>query len=145
MKRLLITLIMIGLAVPALSQGLLPDVPKASGAPHPEGNAYWRINHPDLLKHDRKLTVRLGERDVTASLAECVTCHARNGADAKPVTIASDQHFCRTCHDYAAVKIDCFQCHSSVPPDLGQAHLMFKDPETDGLDVLLSYLQRVSP
>ena len=38
------------------------------------------------------------------------------GADGKPVSFASPKHFCRTCHDYAAVHIDCFECHASRPP-----------------------------
>ncbi|MEE9453234.1 MAG: hypothetical protein V3V13_02465 [Paracoccaceae bacterium] len=146
MKRLFIIAMMTGLmATPMLGGETYPDVPKASGNPHPEGSTYWRINHPDLLKHGRDMTVHEGARNTTASLSDCITCHAVNGPDAKPVTIVSDQHFCRTCHEYAAVKIDCFQCHASVPEEQGQAHLMFKEPTTDGLDVLLSYLQRVSP
>jgi len=32
-----------------------------------------------------------------------------------PVTVDDPQHFCRTCHDYAAVRPDCFQCHASRP------------------------------
>ncbi len=146
MKRLLIAgLMMFGLlAGPTLGEGVYPDIPKATGAPHPEGNEFWRTNHMYLLKHDRDLTVHEGDRDVQASIAECVTCHAVNGPDAKPVSIASDQHFCRVCHDYAAVKIDCFQCHNSLPQELGKAALIFKEPESPTLDVLLAYLQEVS-
>ena len=33
----------------------------------------------------------------------------------KAITVAEPEHFCRSCHDYAAVTIDCFQCHASRP------------------------------
>ncbi len=126
MKRLLVSVLMIAalLGAPVLAEGLLPNIPKAIGEPHPEGNEYWRINHPALLSHDRDMTVIDGVRNTDASLAECVSCHAVKGPDAAPVTVESDQHFCRACHDYAAVKIDCFQCHNSVPEVADQAMLL---------------------
>lgn len=145
MKRLIIaTLVLFGLtAGVAISGSVYPDIPKATGEAHPEGNEFMRVNHMDLLRHDRDLTMRQGIRDTNYSLAECVTCHAVNGPDAKPVTIKSEEHFCRTCHEYAAVKIDCFQCHNSVPDDLGKASLLFKG-EGETLDVLLAYLEGLS-
>ncbi len=145
MKRLITaTLVLLGLSVGALQAGsVYPEIPDATGDAHVEGNEYWRINHMDLLRHDRDLTMREGVRTTGASIAECVTCHAVNGADAKPVTVKSEEHFCRVCHDYVAVKIDCFQCHNSVPPELGEASLMFKD-ETETLDVLLAYIVGLS-
>ncbi|OUS05816.1 hypothetical protein A9Q96_10750 [Rhodobacterales bacterium 52_120_T64] len=115
----------------------------ASGEAHPEGNEYWRVNHMDLLRHDRDLTMREGIRDTDASIAECVTCHAVNGLDAKPVTVKSEDHFCRVCHDYAAVKIDCFQCHNSIPPELSGASLMFKK-QANTLEVLMAYIEGLS-
>lgn len=145
MKRLIIaTVVLFGLSVGIANAGsVYPDVPKATGEAHSEGNEYWRVNHMDLLRHDRDATVHDGERDTIASLSECVTCHAVNGADAKPVTIKSEDHFCRVCHDYAAVKVDCFQCHNSLPADLGEASLMFTRPE-DAIGNLLAYLDGVS-
>ena len=41
--------------------------------------------------------------------------HQVKGADGRAVTVSSPQHFCRSCHDYAAVKVDCFECHASRP------------------------------
>lgn len=113
------------LAGPALAgDAIYPDIPKPlAGKPHPEGNTFMRVNHMDLLRHDRDLTVRDGERDTNYSLAECLTCHAVNGPDAEPVSIKSEQHFCRVCHDFAAVKVDCFQCHNSKPDAKTQAML----------------------
>lgn len=145
MKRLIIaTLVLFGLTAGLSSAGsVYPEIPKATGEEHPEGNEYMRVNHMDLLRHDRDLTMREGVRDTNNSLAGCIDCHAVNGPDAKPVTIKSEEHFCRTCHDYAAVKIDCFQCHNSVPEQLGEASLMFESPD-ETLDVLLAYLEGLS-
>jgi predicted CXXCH cytochrome family protein len=145
MKRLIIaTLVLLGLSVGVLQAGsVYPEIPEATGDAHVEGNEFMRINHMELLRHDRDLTMRDGVRDTDYSLAGCVTCHAVNGADAKPVTVKSEEHFCRVCHEYAAVKIDCFQCHNSVPPELGEASLMFKD-EVETLDVLLAYIEGLS-
>ncbi len=146
MKRLLIAwLMVIGLiGGPVFGEGVFPDVPKASGKPHPEGNEFWRINHPALLLHDRNLTVRDGNRDVQASLASCVACHAVNGPDAKPVSFASDQYFCRVCHDYVAVKIDCFQCHNSLPEEVAKTAIQFDKPTQPDMGMLLAYLEGVA-
>jgi len=121
MKRVLLfvtALLWLGIG-PAIAGG--PDIPKATGEPHPEGNLYMRINHMKLMSHDRDETVRDGDRSVEYSLKECVTCHAVNAADGQPVSYESDKHFCRVCHDYVAVKVDCFQCHNSKPEMKSQA------------------------
>lgn len=81
--------------------------------------AWMRRNHMRALGHQRDATVRDGVRTIRFSLKGCVDCHAVAGADGKPVAYASDQHFCRTCHDYAAVRVDCFECHASRPPASG--------------------------
>ena len=77
--------------------------------------AFMRRNHMILLKHKRDRTVHEGVRTKQFSLAGCVTCHAVAGPDARPITVKNPKHFCRQCHDYAAVKIDCFECHASRP------------------------------
>lgn len=76
---------------------------------------WMRRNHMTVLMHQRDDTVHAGIRTSRFSLKGCVDCHAVKGADGKPVTIASRDHFCRTCHDYTAVRIDCFECHASRP------------------------------
>ena len=72
--------LLIGAAAPGAAQearsSLLPEVPRATGAPHPEGNEYWRRNHMDLMRHDRDLTLRAGQREIGASLKGCFECHA---------------------------------------------------------------------
>ena len=75
--------------------------------------AYMRRNHMDLLKHQRDDTVRAGVRSGQFSLKACVECHASR--ETGSVT-QGPTNFCVSCHSYAAVKIDCFECHASKPP-----------------------------
>ena len=72
--------------------------------------AFMRREHMNLLKHQRDDTVRGGIRGAKFSLKECIDCHAspRTGSVAK-----ADTNFCSSCHSYAAVKIDCFECHTA--------------------------------
>lgn len=121
---------------------LLPDVPKATGKPHPQGNAFMRINHMKLMRHDRDDTMHNGNREIEYSLKECVTCHAVLGPDALPISVKEEGHFCRACHDYAAVKIDCFQCHNSKP-DLDETQALLARPLPDATGVT-AYLDEVS-
>ncbi len=133
------------LAVAQERSTLLPEVPKATGEPHPEGNEFWRRNHMDLLRHDRDLTLRDGNRDIGASLKGCFDCHAAKDDAGQIVTYQSEQHFCRTCHEYVAVKVDCFTCHRSTPDGVDeeafQARLVPASPlrEAD-IQGLVTYL-----
>ncbi|MDP2751779.1 MAG: hypothetical protein Q8O31_04135, partial [Rhodocyclaceae bacterium] len=69
-----------------------------------------RRNHMELLKHQRNLTMREGVRGQAnaASLNACVECHASKTNNS---VLGSDEHFCQSCHSYAAVKLDCWDCH----------------------------------
>jgi len=93
----------------------LPIIPMGQGDSCVEDTDFMRRNHMNLLKHQRDETMLKGIRTEQYSLKECISCHVVNGPDATPVTVASPQHFCRSCHDYAAVNVDCFQCHASRP------------------------------
>ena len=93
----------------------LPVIPMGQGDSCVEDTDFMRRNHMELLKHQRDETMLKGVREEQHSLKECISCHAVNGPDAVPVTFSSSQHFCRSCHDFAAVSIDCFQCHASRP------------------------------
>ncbi|MBL4805688.1 MAG: hypothetical protein JKY31_00170 [Rhodobacteraceae bacterium] len=134
----ILVLIAILLAGGVSAQDLFPTVPQARfdlSTPHPDD---IRINHIDYLRHDRDATMRLGDRDIEFSLKDCVDCHAVRGPDAGFVTVESEQHFCRACHEYAAVQIDCFQCHNSLPEvDLDQAGLI----SDDEMAALSAYLE----
>ncbi|MGP1675965.1 MAG: hypothetical protein ACTS6J_02275 [Burkholderiales bacterium] len=76
-----------------------------------EDTAIMRRQHPDMLKHQRDLTMHEGIRTKKYSLKECVACHAST----KTGSVLGDKGFCQSCHAYASVKIDCFSCHSSKP------------------------------
>jgi hypothetical protein len=81
-----------------------------------------RRSHPDLLRHQRDLTVRGGVRGAQASLEACVNCHATPVAGAAtPMrsVLGGSESFCQGCHTVAAVKLDCFQCHAAVPDGPG--------------------------
>lgn len=97
------------------SNTLLPVIPLGRGDACVKDTDFMRRNHMELLKHQRDETMIKGLRAEQYSLKECLSCHAVYGPDAIPVTVASPTHFCRSCHDYAAVSIDCFQCHASRP------------------------------
>ncbi len=105
---------LVGMTV-AASDVPQPDIPRGQGESCVEDTDFMRRNHMTLLEHQRDETMLRGVRTKQHSLKECVSCHAVHGSDAKPVTVSSPKHFCRSCHDYAAVKIDCFQCHASRP------------------------------
>jgi hypothetical protein len=89
-----------------------PAVTAAAEGRCVEETAYMLRNHMELLKHHRDLTVREGVRTTQHSLANCVTCHASR--ETGRVTGSKDA-FCEGCHRYAAVKLDCFECHSDRP------------------------------
>ncbi len=79
---------------------------------------FMRRNHMDLMKHQRDDTVHAGMRAGRFSLKGCVECHA--GRESGSVA-ASTTDFCVSCHSYAAVKIDCFECHVARPGAPGTA------------------------
>lgn len=75
-------------------------------APIPE----MRRFHMNYLKHQRIDTLRKGIRGNPYSLTGCVDCHAV--PDKKAGGARTLRPFCQTCHSYAAVKLDCFSCHT---------------------------------
>ncbi len=143
MKRLFaITCILFGLLFGAAqAEGLYPEVPKAVGNPHPEGNDFMRVNHMKLMRHDRNLTMHDGDRDIKYSIKECVSCHAVLGPKGLPISVKEEGHFCKNCHEYAAVQIDCFQCHNSKPTEEFTA-LLTRDPAPTA-DEISAYLKEL--
>jgi len=97
------------------------QTPEGSSCVRPKDE--MRRIHPDLLKHDRINTMRLGIRgkdanhELDGSIKACVTCHAIKGDDGKYVRIDNEKHFCSSCHVYAGVSFDCFQCHRDIPEE----------------------------
>jgi hypothetical protein len=70
-----------------------------------------RRDHMDMLLHQRDRTMRQGIREPRFSLKGCVDCHAAHETG----SVLGKDGFCSSCHEYAAVKIDCFECHSPHP------------------------------
>lgn len=103
--------------VPALAgePGWLPKPARGEGDKCVADTDWMRRNHMSVLMHQRDGTVHDGVRARRFSLKGCIECHAVKGGDGGPVPAADGRHFCRTCHDYAAVRIDCFECHASRP------------------------------
>jgi predicted CXXCH cytochrome family protein len=113
---LALTLVTALFSLAAVAGAPKPDIPEAiKGKQCVEETGFMRKNHMELLLHQRDETVHEGVRTKKHSLKNCFTCHVVKGSDGQPVTVKDPRHFCRECHDYAAVKIDCFQCHQSVP------------------------------
>ncbi|NOX68859.1 MAG: hypothetical protein GXP15_06715 [Gammaproteobacteria bacterium] len=98
-----------------MSEVPVPAIPQGQGERCVEDTDFMRRNHMTLLMHQRDDTMLQGIRTKQYSLKECVNCHAVQGKDESAVSVSDPKHFCRACHDYAAVKIDCFECHSSRP------------------------------
>ena len=92
-----------------------PTIPPAKGDQCVADTALMRTDHMDLLNHQRDETVLKGIRDQPFSLVACVNCHAQTTADGAPIRIDAEGQFCQSCHQYAAVKIDCFSCHAALP------------------------------
>ncbi len=67
-----------------------------------------RRNHMEMLKHQRNETLREGKRGMPASLNACIECHASKSTGS---VLGHDDSFCQSCHAYAAVKLDCWDCH----------------------------------
>lgn len=71
----------------------------------------WMVkNHMRVLFQQRDETVHQGMRDGKYSLKNCVDCHASLRDNS---VLGRADSFCEGCHRYEAVKIDCFECHSS--------------------------------
>lgn len=89
-----------------------PIVESARGGQCVADPAFMRRNHMKLLKHQRDDTLRDGIRTGPYSLKICIDCHASKVTNS---VATSETNFCRSCHAYAAVNIDCFECHNNKP------------------------------
>ena len=76
----------------------------------------------ELILHQRDKTVHEGIRTRDHSIEECINCHAIKDDDGEYLRVENPRHFCASCHNYAAVKIDCFQCHADVPVRPSKQH-----------------------
>lgn len=86
-----------------------PTIAQAKGDHCIKDEGFMIRNHPDLLKHQRDDTMRRGIRAGDFSLKRCMECHAGENSS------HAAQTDCDTCHAYAAVKLDCWDCHAKKP------------------------------
>ena len=112
---------------------LLPYVPEAQARFSPTQGCMrptedMRKNHMKYLLHKRDLTVHEGIRTTLFSLKQCIDCHVSSAPDAP--RFPSPKHFCNSCHTYAAVNIDCFECHADRPLKDAQGHFVISGNET---------------
>ena len=121
---------LLGTFTPVMADDLLPYIPEAQERFSEtqgcvEETQDMRVNHMEYILHQRDETVHEGIRDKQHSLVECINCHVSDAPDAPRVS--SEKHFCNSCHTYAAVSIDCFQCHADRPVKTG-SHLHSLSP-----------------
>ena len=125
------------LAITALALPVVADtgrVPKPTPTIEVSGKCVapveeMRRNHMEMLKHQRDRTMRMGERNATVSLNGCIQCHAsKTTGSVLGSRLSGPEGFCESCHAYAAVKLDCWDCHqpkanykatASAPPTMG--------------------------
>jgi hypothetical protein len=122
---LVAALLLAGSAAGEVTPAAGPALDAARSGPCVEDPKLMRRSHMDFLKHDRDDTVRRGIRGVKHSLSACVDCHA-NAQDGR--VLGSERHFCQGCHAYAAVKLDCFDCHASTARPANTAAAPAGDP-----------------
>ncbi len=69
-----------------------------------------RRDHMKTLLHQRDQTVQRGIRESRFSLKNCVDCHAGRETG----SVLGKDGFCSSCHAYASVSMDCFECHAPL-------------------------------
>ncbi|MEZ5479814.1 MAG: hypothetical protein R3E95_20745 [Thiolinea sp.] len=103
------------------------DTAKAKADQCVEPTEDMRKNHMVYLDAHRDKTVIEGVRTKQHSLNECINCHvAPTRADGEALHYPDKEHFCASCHTYAGVKIDCFQCHADRPQVMEQPDYQHK-------------------
>jgi len=95
----------------------LPAVTIESGDKCVRDTEWMRRNHMTLLMHQRDDTMYQGVRGTDEALRNCIDCHANPKTGS---VTGSDQAFCQGCHAYAAVSLDCWDCHNPKVVSAGQ-------------------------
>lgn len=84
------------------------SINKEKGEKCVEPTAVMRRDHMKFILHKRDDTMHNGIRTSKHSFKNCVNCHV----NPKTGSVLGKEGFCASCHTYAAVKIDCFECHT---------------------------------
>jgi len=110
MKLLVSLLLFLFVSVAWATEANTPKLDIGKGGQCVRDPQWMRKNHMLLILHQRDESVRKGNRIEKDGIKNCVECHA--SLTDNSVTARNDS-FCVGCHRYAAVSIDCFECHSS--------------------------------
>ena len=110
MKLLVSLLLCLCFTVAWAAEANAPKLDIGKGGQCVRDPQWMRKNHMRLLMHERDEAVRKGIRTAKDGLKNCVDCHASVKDDS---VLAREDSFCVGCHRFEAVKIDCFECHSS--------------------------------
>ena len=102
-------------AAPGAAEGPGPVLPKALGERCVEPVQAMRERHWQFLLHQRDETVHRGVRTERHSLQNCLECHVPRDPGGGWARAREARHFCTACHVYAAVRLDCFECHADRP------------------------------
>lgn len=117
----LLALVLLGGTSAVADRIPMPEVPPAKAEAGPdlcvEPVDVMRERHFEFILHQRDETVHRGIRTSKHSFKECINCHVVEDDAGQPVTHKDKRHFCSSCHQYAAVNIDCFDCHASTPEE----------------------------
>jgi len=92
------------------SRVALPVVKIEKGEACVAPTAQMRRDHMKMLLHQRDGTLRQGLREPRFSLKNCIDCHASSVSG----SVLGKDGFCSSCHAYAAVSMDCFECHTPL-------------------------------
>ncbi len=126
-----IALLLFFLSAPLIADG--SKVPPPKGDQCVEDPEWMRVKHFETVLHQRDETVIRGIRTEKHSLKNCIECHITPNANGDYARYSnSEEHFCASCHTYAAVAIDCFQCHADRPESAIREAL--KRQQADGTD-----------
>jgi hypothetical protein len=108
------------LSLPASADGWTPrpTIVKGKGDKCVEATDVMRKRHFEFILHQRDEAVHRGIRTERHSLSGCIECHAVKDEKGRFIPVDAPGQFCSSCHSYAAVSMDCFQCHTAIP-DVG--------------------------
>lgn len=105
------------------NNGVGPTIPApVKGERCVEDTDVMRKDHMKFLLKHRDETLREGIRTKQYSLKECLECHVPAKDDTQEATRSEGDHFCKNCHMYTGVKIDCFECHATRPEKSAMFH-----------------------
>ena len=124
MRRLALALMVLLLPLSAAAEeGRVtgPVITRGQGDKCVADTDYMRRFHMKELVHQRDRTVQDGVRTPRFSLNECIACHAEKDDSGVFKPVNAPGQFCASCHEFAAVKIDCFECHATKPEQGKQA------------------------